>query len=142
MFHTGNNKAARLTGEQVVEIRERYGTEIGLSQSMLARQYDVSINTVAKIVNGLSWRHLLRAGDEPKVDRPPFAARLPPIQPGEAEASAGRLLERLAAQEQQAAAETEAQTQAVVESPGMDRLRREAGSLAAIGAELDRLKGD
>lgn len=76
-FQRGNNKAAKLTGEQVIEIRERYATERGLSQPMLAREFGVSVNTIAKVVNGTSWAHLLH-GAEPQVFRPPLTGRAPP----------------------------------------------------------------
>jgi transposase len=76
-FQMGNNRAAKLTGEQVVEILERYATETGLSQSMLAREYGVGLNTISKIVNGTSWTHITRPGQAPgqqaaKVFRPPL----------------------------------------------------------------------
>lgn len=77
-FSVGNNKAAKLTGEQVIEIRERYATERGLSQPMLAREYGVSVNTIGKVLNGTSWQWLLR-GQEPQVYRPPIAARGPEL---------------------------------------------------------------
>jgi DNA-binding XRE family transcriptional regulator len=73
-FGYGNNKASKLTGEQVIEIRERYATERGLSQPMLAREYDVSKNTISNILNGTTWRHLLR-GAAAQVQRPPLYAK-------------------------------------------------------------------
>jgi hypothetical protein len=95
-FQRGNNKAAKLTGEQVIEIRERYATERGLSQPMLCQQYDVSKNTIAGILNGSTWRHLLR-GAEPQVYRPPLNARTI-ITDDQVEASQGRLAALLNAQ--------------------------------------------
>jgi hypothetical protein len=93
-FQRGNNRAAKLTGEQVVEMRERYKTERGLSQSMLAREYDCSINTIARILSGQTWRHLLR-GEEPQVYRPPINARPPIINDERIEASKQLLQEKL-----------------------------------------------
>jgi hypothetical protein len=92
-FGPGNNKASKLTGEQVIEIRERYATERGLSQPMLARQYDVSRNTIANVLNGSTWRHLLR-GQEAQVYRPPINARAPEITDAIVEESKRRLLAR------------------------------------------------
>jgi transcriptional regulator with XRE-family HTH domain len=76
-FQMGNNKASKLTGEQVVEILERYATERGMSQPRLAREYGVSVNTIAKILNGTSHRHITRPGQTPglqpeQVYRPPI----------------------------------------------------------------------
>jgi len=82
-FYQGNRRAAKLTGEQVLEIRERYATEHGCSQARLSREYGVTTNTIANIVNGLTWQHLLR-DEEPMVNRPPVHAQPPPM-PSEAE---------------------------------------------------------
>jgi DNA-binding XRE family transcriptional regulator len=66
VFQRGNRKASRLTGEQVLKIRALYQMR-GVTQGSLARQFQVSVNTIANIVNGLTWQSL-GAGE---VNRPP-----------------------------------------------------------------------
>ncbi len=56
-FQHRNSRAAKLTVEQVLEIRQRYATGKA-TQGRLCRDYRVSINTIAKIVNGESWTWL------------------------------------------------------------------------------------
>lgn len=78
-FQRGNRKASKLTGEQVLEIRERYAM-VGVTQRQLAHDYGVSVNTIHSIVDGLTWRDL--AGGAQPVNRPPPHA-LPPTMPDE-----------------------------------------------------------
>src|ERR1700678_3768070 len=85
MFQQGNRKASKLTGEQVMEIRRLYATP-GVSQPMLARQFKVSKNTIANIVNGTSWQGAAY-GTEP-INRPPIAA----VDPAEASAKRVRAM--------------------------------------------------
>jgi hypothetical protein len=47
-------KSAKLTGDQVAEIRSRYTGERG-EQSSLAREYGVSFSTIHYIVHGKAW---------------------------------------------------------------------------------------
>lgn len=56
-FRSNNSKAAKLTGQQVVEIREKYNS-FGYTQARLSREYTVSISTIANIVRGVSWQQL------------------------------------------------------------------------------------
>lgn len=50
-FTTANTRAAKLTNEQVYELRREYHEE-GVTQSFLSRKYGVNINTVGKILRG------------------------------------------------------------------------------------------
>jgi hypothetical protein len=56
-FSQGNTRAAKLTGMQVMEIREKYaaGTH---TQGALSREYLVSISTIRNIVHGVTWQQL------------------------------------------------------------------------------------
>jgi hypothetical protein len=47
---------AKLTDEQVLEIRKAYQT--GETQAFLARRYGVTFGTIASIVRGKTWKHL------------------------------------------------------------------------------------
>lgn len=77
-FQRGNTKASTLTGEQVIEMRERYATERGLTQRQLCEDYNVSVSTIANVLQGKTWRHLLR-GQAPQVNRPPLHAPVPEL---------------------------------------------------------------
>ena len=50
-FTAGNSRAAKLSNEQVLEMRSLYTTE-GWTQGTLARKFGVSVNTVGAIVRG------------------------------------------------------------------------------------------
>ncbi len=49
---------AKLTNEQVISIRARYGTR-DLTCKTLAIEYGVSATTICLVANGRIWRHLL-----------------------------------------------------------------------------------
>lgn len=53
-FERNHTKAAKLTGEQVQQIRQRY--DDGESQSALCRSYGVSIGQIGRIVRRESWQ--------------------------------------------------------------------------------------
>jgi hypothetical protein len=53
-FQPHNTRAARLTPEDVANIRERYA-DGATTQGALARHYRVSVNTIGRIVRGESW---------------------------------------------------------------------------------------
>lgn len=55
-----DNPCARLTEQQVVEIRHRYRRGNGIQ---LAREYGVSSATISLIVNGKMWAHVMPAVD-------------------------------------------------------------------------------
>lgn len=58
-FSANNRKAAKLTGEQVIEIRQKYALPgRQYTQDRLAREYQVSVNTIRNIVNGVTWQTL------------------------------------------------------------------------------------
>jgi hypothetical protein len=50
------NKKSKLKDEQVYEIRTRY--DRGESESVISKDYPVSLLTITRIVNRLSWAHL------------------------------------------------------------------------------------
>jgi hypothetical protein len=58
-FSANNRKAAKLTGEKVIEIRQKYALPgRQYTQDRLAREYQVSVNTIRNIVNGVTWQTL------------------------------------------------------------------------------------
>jgi hypothetical protein len=58
-FSANNRKAAKLTGEQVLSIRQKYALPgRQYTQDRLAREYQVSVNTIRNIVNGVTWQSL------------------------------------------------------------------------------------
>lgn len=56
-FYSGNARSARLTAAQVQTIRTRYQAG-GITQGDLAREYQVSVVQVGRIVRGESWQHM------------------------------------------------------------------------------------
>lgn len=55
-FQYKNSRAAKLTPGQVLEMRRLYAD--GYSQGRLAREYQVSLNQVGRIVRGEVWQSL------------------------------------------------------------------------------------
>lgn len=90
MFQQGNNRASKLSGQEVLEIREKYKVIGGYTYGMLSREYGVSVNTISNIINGVSWQRM--AGQDLVArDKPPISRREYIPQPGEIEASMARL---------------------------------------------------
>lgn len=56
-FNVGHKRAAKLTGEEVIRIRERYAR--GETQRALAAEYGVSKETVGRVVRGETWAELI-----------------------------------------------------------------------------------
>lgn len=56
-FGQRNSRAAKLTVSQVIEMRRLYA-ESNVSQGQLARDFDVSVVQVGRIVRGEVWQHL------------------------------------------------------------------------------------
>ena len=54
VFGAGNKKSGKLTLDKVAEIRQLYGQ--GATQGHLCGLFDVSVNTIGRIVRGESWR--------------------------------------------------------------------------------------
>jgi len=54
-FQRGNTRTAKLTGEHVYEIRRLY--DEGWSQGRLAREFNISVGQIGRIVRGESWRN-------------------------------------------------------------------------------------
>lgn len=58
-FSANNRKASKLNGEQVLEIRQKYALpDRQYTYDRLAREYQVSPNTIKNIVKGVSWQSL------------------------------------------------------------------------------------
>ena len=53
-FNRGHTAAAKLTPEQVLELRQRYNA--GWTQGRLSREYQVSIGQIGRIVRGEAWQ--------------------------------------------------------------------------------------
>lgn len=56
-FNQGNSKASKLTGVEVMEIREKYASGL-YTYDRLSREYFVATNTIRSIVKGTSWQQL------------------------------------------------------------------------------------
>jgi len=66
-FLRGNIKAAVLTAELVREIRHKYHI-LGYTQGQLAREYQINVNTVGRIVRGETWQDVpLAPAPEPSA---------------------------------------------------------------------------
>lgn len=65
-FAQGNHKSAKLTNEQVMELRRLYFDE-GWNQAALARHYQVNVNTVGRIVRGESRQRVPMMTEPPEV---------------------------------------------------------------------------
>lgn len=63
MFGQRNRAARKLDGEKVGEIRRRY--ESGETQSVLSREFGVSIGQIGRIVRGESWQNPLASPRRP-----------------------------------------------------------------------------
>lgn len=85
-FGRFNTRAAVLTPEQVLEIRERYSQ--GETQGSLCRAFSVSIGTIGRIVRGETWNQ--HAG--PRAEQ---TLNLPPTSQEQIDASFQRLQEQL-----------------------------------------------
>ena len=119
-FPKGNTRAAKLTGEQVMNIRGRYARG-GVTQGELCREYRVSINTIARIVNGQSW------------------AGLPiPLSERELQASQARLAQKLGVGSAPEPTASELRAQ-LAEGSLEELLKREALKDAGEGTGLQRL---
>lgn len=81
-FYRRNTKAAKLTWSAVEELRRKY--EAGATQGELCREYGLSVGQVGRIVRGESWKDI--KGGEYK----------PLTGPMDFEASAARVLQRVA----------------------------------------------
>lgn len=66
-FNQGNTKASKLTGVEVMEIREKYASGV-YSMARLSREYHVTPNTISSIVNGLTWQDLPSVTPQHVVD--------------------------------------------------------------------------
>lgn len=56
-FSQFNRASSKLTGDKVIEIRQKYATR-QYTQEALSREYQVSINTIRNILRGVSWQNL------------------------------------------------------------------------------------
>lgn len=74
MFERKNSKAAKLTLEQVQDIREHYAN--GATQGSLCRYYGVTIGTIGRIVRGETWTGGAAVGKGTQADIDASLARL------------------------------------------------------------------
>src|SRR5260221_4273095 len=56
-FNVGNTKSSKLTGVEVMEIREKYATGV-YTMNRLAQEYGVTRNTVSDVVHCITWQSL------------------------------------------------------------------------------------
>lgn len=71
-FNQGNTKASKLTGVEVMEIRQKRASGV-YTLDRLAREYHVTSNTIRNIVNMVTWQNL--PGVEPAHVMDEAAAR-------------------------------------------------------------------
>ena len=64
-FTPGNTRAARISNEQVLELRRLYFDE-NWSQARLARHYQVNVNTIGRIVRGESRQRVPMPSAKPE----------------------------------------------------------------------------
>lgn len=74
-FAPGNSRAARVSNEQVLEIRRLYHDE-GWTQGRLAREFGLNINTIGRMVRGESRQRVPMPTDSPSE----IAARMAKLQ--------------------------------------------------------------
>lgn len=65
-FQKGQHRAAKLTPEQVIEIRRLYSEE-NWSQPMLARYFGISGGQIGRIVRGESWQQYTQIPTEQEI---------------------------------------------------------------------------
>jgi len=142
-FQKGNRNAKKLTGEQVMEIRERYGIP-GVTQPMLAREYGVSLPTIANILNYVTWQN---PSYSPPSPRPPLKA--PPAPQSAVEASMAKIsrMDLGPLKERKAPSLYNDPPPEIPGEPtgeGLARFNKEAAKLPPqVGTELQKLeKGD
>lgn len=85
-FSKGNLRSAKLSNEQVLEMRQLYHDE-QWTQAALARRYGVNVNTVGRIVRGESRQRVPMPVGNPAD----IAARLVAIQEETNQATADKL---------------------------------------------------
>lgn len=64
-FPRFNIKASKLTPTKVFELREKYAA--GASQGSLAREYQISVGQVGRIVRGESWQQYSNPAEETPI---------------------------------------------------------------------------
>jgi len=65
VFSAHNKKAAKLTGEKVMDMRKKYATG-DYTQARLSREFQVSISTIRNVLSGITWQELplVKSDDE------------------------------------------------------------------------------
>jgi hypothetical protein len=139
-FQRHNKRAAKLTGEQVNEIRERYAFE-RVTQAQLCREYGVSLNTIGNIVNGVTWQGL----EQPPRRRLGHRYIVEPSE-SDAQASMERLKAQLAAMPEGPSLYDDpppTQDEDSRAGRGLEKLNKLLDEKAEVGRQLDDLtKGD
>ena len=137
-FQIGNNRARKLRGQDVLEIREKYLTGL-YTYGSLSNEYGVSLNTIANVVKGHTWKRI--AGYElADQERQPPERVARPATDQEISESLSKFTDRLA--QAPSAPFVHAKPQEPT-GEGLDRLQRELAKLSTDD-ELGKLetKGD
>ena len=130
-FTPGQHRAAKLAPDQVIEIRRLYA-EAGWSQGRLAREFEMSVGQIGRIVRGESWTGYTLPPTEQEIahrmlmDSPPSAAEIaasaarltakltepspPPDPPPEAPEDYASRISRMAAELRERSTETRDET--------------------------------
>lgn len=154
-FRTGNTRAGKVTGEQVLDIRSKYAE--GWSQGRLARHFALSVGQIGRIVRGEAWQELggdaprgrWQAGQSPAMDEAAAQSAQKMAQQLEAAQSAARR-EALAAVPPETLQRSERKLEELIEGSGagtgLQRLAAEAGRFAEAErraqGQLERLLGE
>lgn len=112
-FGRFNTRAARLSPEQVLEIRQRYAA--GETQGSLCRTFSVSVGTIGRIVRGETWNQY----QGPRAEQ---TYNVPPVPQEEIDQSLAKVLH-----------DTEVTPER--ESELMEKLQKEAGKDPNVKAE-------
>jgi transposase-like protein len=80
-FNQGNKRAAKLSNEVVLEILDKYHNK-GQTQGQLAREYDVTVNTIGRIVRRETHQRVMMPVDvQASAEQlAAFQASLPPSE--------------------------------------------------------------
>jgi hypothetical protein len=94
-FNKGHTRAAKLTGEQVYQLRLDYVG--GMTQGELCHKYQISIGQVGRIVRGESWQAFHNPAEVATGVIPPIMQKSDEQIQTEADASLARVMERMQA---------------------------------------------
>ena len=133
-FGQGNTKASKLTGVEVMQIREKYASGM-YTQARLSREYHVSINTIRNVVTGVTWQDLPGCVPQEVVDEAALRSqrRLDELMSGDRlPAATAELSDDM----------LEAMERAVVQAPTLEPMSAERSArLAAYGVKAAPERG-